>query len=304
MSKNKSSKKKTAEEKSREFSEAVEKKSKEIAGAEEKRRQFSRVVEQKNKELRQSEQKKKAAPDTSGVKKAADSKAKAKEKESTPDAVHLVKASLSGAAAAKYVLIIAIVGGVSIAGIVMCVLNIMRSNWFYAVDYLIAALLGISIVIVKVNTLFPTFVASDGKKLIMRSYDNNVVAYNISHKVAFLCDFIPAKTKMTRLNISDITSIIIGTKNYIKRHCGDNKRFLEEIEKIENSNIGKNMLLGMDMICFLYGKDECSFMSIDKFDPEDVAAVVRDCIKTNPDAEILCNNKYLRNKILFDLPSK
>ena len=303
MSKNKSSKKKTAEEKSREFSEAVEKKSKEIAGAEEKRRQFSRVVEQKNKELKQSGQKK-AAQDKPDAKNAADSKAKAKEKENAPDAVHLVKASLSGAAAAKYVLIIAIVGGVSIAGIVMCVLNIMRSNWFYAVDYLIAALLGISIVIVKVNTLFPTFVASDGKKLIMRSYDNNVVAYNISHKVSFLCDFIPAKTKMTRVSIAEITSIIIGTKNYIKRHCGDNRRFLDEIEKIENSNIGKNMLLGMDMICFLYGKDECAFMSIDKFESEDIAAVVRDCIKTNPDAEILCNNKYLRNKILFDLPSK
>ena len=154
------------------------------------------------------------------------------------------------------------------------------------------------------NTLFPTFVACDGKNLVMRSYDNNVAPYNISHKVSFLCDFIPAKLKTTRMRVSEIDSIIIGTKNYIKRHCGEDSAFLEEIEKIENSNIGKNMLLGMDMIYFADKNGKNAFMSVDKFDTESIADVVRVCMKASPDVQILCNNKYLRNKILFDLPSK
>ncbi len=325
MSKNKSAKKKTAEEKQREFSDVVEKKSKqientekkcrefskavdekskEIANTEEKRQKFKKTIEEKNKEITAESKKDKTEKQQMQTKK--NSKASDKKEDNASVAgkqSDIVKASLCTAAVVKYVLIIAIVGGVSIAGLVMCVLNIMRSNWFFAVDYLIAALLGISIVTVKVNTLFPTFVACDDKKVIMRLYENRVVPYNISHKVAFLCDFIPAKTKTVCLDTRKITAIIIGTKNYIKRHCGDNGKFLEEIETIEKSNIGKNTLLGMDMIYIACG-NEYEFMSIDRFDTENIAAVVRKCIKINPGAEVLCNNKLLRNKILFDLPSK
>lgn len=303
MSKNKNSThKKTQEEKSREFSKAVEEKSREIAEKEQRRKEFSRAVEEKNREFsKKSGNTAKAVQDANEKKSADNAK---KQSDGEPEGAELVKATLSRAAAVKYIIIIAVVGGVSLAGIVMCALNIMRSNWFFAADYLIAALLGISIVIVKVNTLFPTFVACDGKNLVMRSYDNNVAPYNISHKVSFLCDFIPAKLKTTRMRASEIDSIIIGTKNYIKRHCGEDSAFLEEIEKIENSNIGKNMLLGMDMIYFADKNGQSAFMSVDKFDTESIADVVRVCMKASPDVQILCNNKYLRNKILFDLPSK
>lgn len=308
MSKNKSSKKKTAAEKK--FSEAVEKKSKQIQQTEEKSKEFSKTVEKKSQELKQAEEKrekfKRAVEEKSRENKQANkpkSEQTKSDKNPPKQSGDIVKASLCRASVIKYVIIIAVVGGISAAGLVMCVLNIIRHNWFFAADYLVASLLGLSIVIVKINTLFPTFVACDDKKVIMRAYDNRIVPYNISHKVSFLCDFIPAKTVVRSIDINKSDSIIIGTKNYIKRHCGDNKVFIDEIEKIEKSNIGKGALLGTDIICFAAG-DKCEFMSVDRFDIEDLASVVRKCMKINPNIEIMCNNKSLRSKILFDLPSK
>lgn len=215
----------------------------------------------------------------------------------------ITKASLCRNAVIKYVLLIALVGCVSLGGIVMCVLNVLRGNWFFAADYLIASLLGLSIVIIKANTLRPTYVACDDGKILLRTYDNRIVPYNISHKTAFICDFIPAGMIDVQTDIKKVDQIIIGTKKYILNHCGGNKKFVEEIEKAEKSNISKNTLMGTDMIYFGIG-DGCEFMSIERFDNESLAAVVRKCIKINPDVQIMCNNKFLRNKILFDLPSK
>lgn len=308
MSRNKSSKKKTEAEKK--FSETVDKKSKQIQRTEEKSKEFSKTVEMKSKELKQAEEKrekfKKAVEEKNKENKQSakpQSEPPKSDKNPTTQSGDIAKASLCRTSVIKYVIIIALVGGVSVAGLIMCVLNIIRSNWFFAADYLVAALLGLSIVTIKINTLFPTFVACDDKKVILRAYDNRIVPYNISHKMSFLCDFIPAKTVVRSMDIDKIDSIIIGTKNYIKRHCGDNKIFIEEIEKLEKSNIGKSTLLGTDIICFTTS-GKCEFMSVERFDIEDLATVVRKCMKINPNVEIMCNNKSLRSKILFDLPSK
>lgn len=274
-----------AERKSREFSKAVEEKAAELAREEKRLGEFVKAVAEKSEQL------------------VRDTKSRVRDA-SAGRRAELVRASLSAGAAAKYIFIIAVVGGVSLAGIVMCVLNITRGKYFFSAYYLIAALLGISIVIVKVNALFPTFVACDGKNLVLHSYDNNVVPYRIYGKAAFLSDFIPARLKTANLPADKIASIIIGTKNYIKRHCGEDEVFLTEMEKIEKSNIGKNTLLAMDMIYFSLTDGKSAFMSIDRFDSEDIAAVVRECMKASPDMQMLCNNKRLRSKILFDLPSK
>ena len=118
MSKNKNStRKKTQEEKSREFSKAVEEKSREIAEKEQSRTEFSRAVEEKNRELsKKSENTAKAVKDANEKKSADNAK---KQSDGEPEGVELVKATLSRAAAVKYIIIIAVVGGVSLAGIVM-----------------------------------------------------------------------------------------------------------------------------------------------------------------------------------------
>ena len=53
-------------------------------------------------------------------------------------------------------IIIAIVALLSCAAVVLAVLNAVNAQWLFVISYLIAAVLGITYVCIKINTVYPT----------------------------------------------------------------------------------------------------------------------------------------------------
>lgn len=213
-------------------------------------------------------------------------------------------ASISKKERTKLIASVVIMVLIALAAAVMMIRSVMRGQFFFALEYLIPMILCISVVIVRANMLLPTYAAVDGGRVVLCTYDNKLVPYDVFAKAGFFCDFIPAKRTKTELNARRIERIIIGTKKYLERYSDDDERFMAEMEKIKNSAISEKTLRRTDMMYILLENGKSAFMSIEGFDAQLLADFVRECMRKSPECEILCNSRLLRSKILFDLPSK
>lgn len=212
-----------------------------------------------------------------------------------------VKAAFSKKSRVKNMVLICVLGGIACVGVTFGVLSLMRGQWLYSVCYLIGVLLCFAIMVMKINTAFPPYVAITEKNLFLRTWDNHVVPYDINHKIGFISDFKPAKVIMQKMPIREIAQIVIGTKNYVKRNCNENEAFTKDIAEIEKQK--RTAISGIDLFYAVSKDGNSLFMSIDKFDADEIAKLLKAISRKNGGTVILCNNRQIKRKI-GDLPVK
>ncbi|MCD8391058.1 MAG: hypothetical protein LUD03_04375, partial [Firmicutes bacterium] len=102
---------------------------------------------------------------------------------------------------------------VSIVGIVMMIYSLINSNWLFAASYFIALILLITYMSIRFCAAYTTYLATDRENIYMKTWSNNFLPYDVDNKIKILSEFIPARTKLIEIPISDISEIIVGTKN-------------------------------------------------------------------------------------------
>ncbi len=192
-------------------------------------------------------------------------------------------------------LIIGFVGLLSGFGVAMAVYELVSGKYLFAASYFIAAFLGFTYVIIRVNTVFTTYLALDAQNLSMKNWSNDFLPYMADSRIKLICEFIPAKTKIIEVPVNEIRKIMIGTKNFIKRNSAETSDFREKVKQFETSRdkYMKKTVSSMDLF-YVEADGGDFFMPIDKFEKADVVKIVSGLQKRNEAIGLHINSRDYR----------
>ena len=79
-----------------------------------------------------------------------------------------------------------------------------------------------------------------------------------------MSEFIPAKTKIVEIPLNEISKVLIGTKNFIKRNVAPDSDFVKNIRVLEKSKdfYKKKTVSSMDILYVETFEKECYYMPI------------------------------------------
>lgn len=196
-------------------------------------------------------------------------------------------------------IVIGLLSALSLLSVIMLIIDFINGKVLWGIFWLIALILAFTYVIIRVNTVYPTYLASDKKNVYMKNWVNDFLPYAADSNVKFLREFIPARTKLIKIPIDDIATVLIGTKNFIKRYGEDNEDFRDNLKPLEKSKdyYQKKTVQSMDLIYISTHDGECYYMPIVKFAPRDVSRVLQFIQRLNPEAEIKVNSREFRTSL-------
>lgn len=190
-----------------------------------------------------------------------------------------VKAQLKKNVRTSYLIKIAVVGTVSVAGLSLGIFSLAAGNVFFAFWYFVAFVFGLSYTVIRINTAFPTYVATDGDILVLSTWANGVAPYRISGKINFFSDFIPEKVNRKEIAVNDISELFIGTKRFLKRSLKE-ENYPTLFNELERDGRYKDVLKRADFLYVLAKNGEYCFMPVTDFDTEEIADII-DLIEKN-----------------------
>ena len=183
-----------------------------------------------------------------------------------------------------------------VIALVLIVYNVIMSNYWYVISYIIGIVLGVSYILVCLNELYSTWIAADGKDFTMQCWDNCFFPHQTLSGIKFFGELLPAKNIRLRVPIIEIKQIIIGTKTVIKRNT-DDEAFLDAVALYENTKYNSNqkMLERMDILYISTVDGDSVFMNVTDFDAKSVMRLMRGVEKVNPEIDIKLSGKQYRS---------
>jgi len=194
-------------------------------------------------------------------------------------------------------IIIAIMSAVALAAVILAVYNLTVSKIAFVISYLIVAFLCITYVIIRVNTVYTTYIAADKKSVYLRRWANGFMPYATSFPIAILREFIPAKTELEEVPINEISAVYIGTKNFIKRNAKTKEEFADEVAPFEKSKdfTVKRTVQTMDIFYIETFGGEYTFMPIAEFGTKPILRLLKHINLRNQDTEFMIYSKTYRS---------
>ena len=178
-----------------------------------------------------------------------------------------VKARTNAAYRRKSFIIIAIMSLIALLAVVLAIYNRIGAKPLFVISYLIAALLCVTFVIIRANTVYSTYIAADKRNVYMRRWENGFMPYATGFPIAILREFIPAKTELLEISISEIRDVYIGTKNFLKRSAKTADEFSEIVKPFEKSKdfSVKRTVQTMDIIYIETFDNDFAYMPVVNF---------------------------------------
>lgn len=201
---------------------------------------------------------------------------------------YLLKVSIGDKVRRDQVIKISLVGSISLLGLVLGVYSLIINNFLFALWYALAFILGLSYVIIRVNACFPTFIATDGERVILSRWKNGIVPYTLPEKPNFFSDFIPEKVKTSEIAMEDVDEIIVGSRRFLKKTLTE-EEYPEILARLEINKHFDNVLKRMDFIFVRTKEGENCFMSITDFDLFGIRDFLDIIEKNCPGVQILIN---------------
>lgn len=207
------------------------------------------------------------------------------------------KATLSRPEKTKSMVKICIIGTIALLGLVLGIISFVQGKALFGAVYLLACLLGLAYVIIQINTIMPTYFAIRGRQVVMQNWENGIFSFNIAFRPAFFCDFVPDKTKISQIDVSKLTKLLIGTKSFLIRNL-PNTQFAEDMEELAQINPRcARLLKRLDLVYLETIDGDSYYMSIDRFDPADVVRVLTEIQSYVPQLQIRCNSRDIRRRM-------
>ncbi len=178
---------------------------------------------------------------------------------------YLSKVCLKAQARREYIIKISLVGSVSLLGAILAIYSISASSYMFAAWYFAAFILGLSYVIIRVNAVFPTYIATDGEKVVLSAWKNGVLPYTLPEKPTIISDFIPERIKTSEIAVSDIDTVLIGSKKYLERNLSG-EEYPKILARLDADKHFAGTLKRMDFLYIRTKSGENCFMSVTDFD--------------------------------------
>ncbi|MCI8404250.1 MAG: hypothetical protein HFE49_05035 [Clostridia bacterium] len=181
--------------------------------------------------------------------------------------------------------------------LVMAAYNLVKSSWLFFVAWLIAAILASTYVLIRINTVYPSYIAADRESLYMKNWTNDFLPYDYGNKIKLLSEFIPAKTKIVEIPLDEICTVMIGTKNFIKRNVRPETNFVKNIRSLEKTKdfYRKKTISSMDIFYVETYSGECYYMPIVNFDTGNVIKIVKVIQNVNPGLAVKTSGRDYRS---------
>lgn len=185
----------------------------------------------------------------------------------------LKKAALSKRVRQNYMIKISLVGTISLAGLVLAFISVFSGRLLFSFWYLVAFCLGLSYTVIRINTVFPTYIATDGERLVLSTWNNGIFPYKIAEKSSIISDFIPEKVKTEEIVFSELDRIYVGSKRYLKKALTD-EEYPEIFTILEEDRHMEKTLKKMDFVVAVTVGGEVCFMSVTDFDLSELSEVI------------------------------
>lgn len=205
---------------------------------------------------------------------------------------YLSRVSLKPKVRREYIIKISLVGSVSLLGLVLSLYSLVIGSYLFALWYFAAFILGLAYVIIRINTVFPTYIAADSERVILSVWKNGVMPYTLPEKPTFISDFIPERVKTVEISMTDIDTVIIGSRRYLLKTL-PTEDYPKILKQLDNDKHFSSVLKRMDFI-YIQAKDgENCFMSITDFDINELLSFVGVVEKHCTGVKILTNHPKL-----------
>ena len=193
-------------------------------------------------------------------------------------------------------IILSIMTALSILSLIMLVFSFVTEKILFGLSWMIAFILLASYVLIRYNTVFPTYLATYKKNIYMNTWKNDFFSYDVSNKIKIIREFVPSKTKLIKIPIDKISSIVVGTKNSVKKYAEENEEFQKQVQPFENSKdfAQKKAVNSMDLFFVTTTEGTSYFMPIENFSPRDVSRVLQFIQRLNPEINIKVNSRTFR----------
>ena len=207
-----------------------------------------------------------------------------------------VKAETMASYRRKSFIIIVVVSLIALTAVVLAVYNLIETKPFFVISYLIAAFLCLTYVVIRANTTYPTYIAADKQSVYMRRWVNGFMPYAVKFPVAVLREFIPAKTELIEIPISEISAVYIGTKNFIKRTAKTAESFMDDIESFERSKdfTVKRTVQTMDIFYAETFDGDYAYMPVNGFSKKTVQRLLKHINLRNQETEFYVYSRNFR----------
>lgn len=185
-------------------------------------------------------------------------------------------------------ILICVIGSISILGLVMCLYSLVHLKLLFSLIYLVAVLLGFSYVIMRINTIMPTYIASNHEYLYVQNWENGIFPFKINQ--GLVGEFIPEKTVLKKIDISAISKIYLGSRNYLLKllEGGELREFLSSPDNKYDS-----MLKKMEFLYIKTVDNKEIYMSVTDFDKEEIAMILKPITDEHEKIDFRCNNRVI-----------
>ena len=196
-----------------------------------------------------------------------------------------VRARTSAGYRRKNTIIITIITLLSCFALVMVIYNLIKGSYLFSAAWFIATILAGTYVLIRVNTVYATYIMTDRVSLYMKNWSNDFLPYDYDNRIKILSEFIPAKTKIVEIPINEISAVLIGTKNFIKRNVEQDTDFVKNINRLEKTKdfYRKRTITSMDIFYVETYDRECYYMPVVNFDTNNIIKIVQTIQRRNPD---------------------
>lgn len=159
---------------------------------------------------------------------------------------------------------------------IMGIYDILQSRILYGVLFIILGIIFAVLLLLKANGAFGTYVQLKDSRLIMKSWANNFLPYDVNG--GFASDMLPSKTKITEIPVDEITYILIGSKDFIKKNATvAGKKLQKAIYPYEHSKkkFKSEVLNRMELLYVETIDNSCFFMCIHDYDAEKIIKIIK-----------------------------
>lgn len=210
-----------------------------------------------------------------------------------------VRATANASIRGKAMIIIVVFTLLVLFCIGMAIYDIANGILLFGLLFALAAFIFIILTLLKVNSVFGTYITVKNNTLFMKSWTNGFLPYNPDN--GLFADMKPAKTKLIEIPADELSVILIGTKDFIKRNATTaGKKLAKALYPFEHSakKSRKKLISTMDLFYVETNDGECSYMCIYGYDPKTVVDVIGRLYKINPDLYVKVSSREYRKHIM------
>lgn len=202
------------------------------------------------------------------------------------------KAALAKKKRTKETVFAVLLGCVGCAALALAIYSAVTGRFIFMAAYILACIFSIIYTIIKINTIVPVFAADDEEYLYLNTWKNNFFPFKPDK--GFFGEFMPDKVSLSKLRLSNIQKIYIGSGNFIARTLPESN-FSKELKEYKKKFSG--MLKRMEFIHITSNTDDEYFMPVTDFEPEVLANIVKDAQRQSASLTFMTANRKIRRLV-------